>query len=278
MNIRLTESELYGIICEVVEVSTDKDKEYLETVKSGDMENAARLVQRAAEAAISGTKVVDGKGKPVVVYHGTPKGGFYVFDTKEGKKSKSKNQLDFGSHFTPNKEQASEYQGSNRRNKNRKVYPVYLNLKNPIDVTQDGEHIVLIKSLTDDPEYAVTNIHPELVDTLHEVLTKQELKKYRTNESRIDAYNLWTMLNDMSPKRAREVIEALGFDGVKYDARYQMGGLVAPGYRHNERRDVSYIALRREQIKSAEPVTYDDGGNVIPLSQRFDMSKDDIRY
>jgi hypothetical protein len=31
-------------------------------------------------------------------------------------------------------------------------------------------------------------------------------------------------------------------------------------------------------IKSADPVTYDDSGNIIPLSQRFDSSKDDIRY
>jgi hypothetical protein len=32
------------------------------------------------------------------------------------------------------------------------------------------------------------------------------------------------------------------------------------------------------QIKSADPVTRDDHGNIIPLSQRFDSSKDDIRY
>jgi len=31
-------------------------------------------------------------------------------------------------------------------------------------------------------------------------------------------------------------------------------------------------------IKSADPVTYDDNGNVIPLSQRFDLTKQDIRY
>ena len=31
------------------------------------------------------------------------------------------------------------------------------------------------------------------------------------------------------------------------------------------------------QIKSADPVTYDDAGNVIPLSQRFDASTEDIR-
>jgi hypothetical protein len=32
------------------------------------------------------------------------------------------------------------------------------------------------------------------------------------------------------------------------------------------------------QIKSADPVTYDDAGNVIPLSQRFKATSEDIRY
>lgn len=32
------------------------------------------------------------------------------------------------------------------------------------------------------------------------------------------------------------------------------------------------------RIKSADPVTYDDAGNVIPLSKRFDSSNPDIRY
>lgn len=31
-------------------------------------------------------------------------------------------------------------------------------------------------------------------------------------------------------------------------------------------------------IKSADPITYDDSGNIIPLSSRFDSLKDDIRY
>ena len=38
------------------------------------------------------------------------------------------------------------------------------------------------------------------------------------------------------------------------------------------------VAFEPNQIKSAEPVVYDDEGNVIPLSQRFDFRKDDIRY
>ena len=39
-----------------------------------------------------------------------------------------------------------------------------------------------------------------------------------------------------------------------------------------------YIAFSPNQIKSAEPVTYDDNGNVIPLSERFNPEKEDIRY
>lgn len=39
-----------------------------------------------------------------------------------------------------------------------------------------------------------------------------------------------------------------------------------------------YMVLDSEQIKSAEPVTYDNAGNVIPLSERFNPEKVDIRF
>ena len=37
-------------------------------------------------------------------------------------------------------------------------------------------------------------------------------------------------------------------------------------------------AAENTQLKSAEPVTYDDNGNVIPLSERFNSENSDIRY
>ena len=43
-------------------------------------------------------------------------------------------------------------------------------------------------------------------------------------------------------------------------------------------RGLSYVIRNPEQIKSADAVTYDDAGNVIPLSERFNMGKKDIRY
>ena len=39
-----------------------------------------------------------------------------------------------------------------------------------------------------------------------------------------------------------------------------------------------WVVRRPNQIKSADPVTYDQSGNVIPLSQRFDATRDEITY
>ncbi len=56
------------------------------------------------------------------------------------------------------------------------------------------------------------------------------------------------------------VISVLGVDGVL-----------------SEDRNVA-VAFSPNQIKSAEPVVYDDDGDIIPLSKRFDEGQDDIRF
>ena len=38
------------------------------------------------------------------------------------------------------------------------------------------------------------------------------------------------------------------------------------------------VAFNSDQVKSADAVTYDDNGNIIPLSERFDSNQKDIRY
>lgn len=42
--------------------------------------------------------------------------------------------------------------------------------------------------------------------------------------------------------------------------------------------DVYVFFNPESQVKSADPVTYDDKGNVIPLSERFNVENNDIRY
>ncbi len=38
------------------------------------------------------------------------------------------------------------------------------------------------------------------------------------------------------------------------------------------------VVFDSEQIKAADPITYDDNGNIIPVSKRFDSENEDIRY
>lgn len=68
---------------------------------------------------------------------------------------------------------------------------------------------------------------------------------------------------DDSGTLLREKLAAQGYDGV---ARTENGKIY------------EYMVFDPEQIKLADAVTYDDAGNAIPLSERFNMGKKDIRY
>ncbi len=74
----------------------------------------------------------------------------------------------------------------------------------------------------------------------------------------LDALNMFRGQNDAGIK-AREYLESQGYDSVNNS-------------------DEEFIAFNAEQIKSADPVTYDDNGKVIPLSKRFDTTEVDTRY
>lgn len=58
-----------------------------------------------------------------------------------------------------------------------------------------------------------------------------------------------------------------GYDGIKYLNKYE-----------GDKNSYSYIALKPNDVKSADPVTYAEDGSVIPLSERFDPTNNDIRY
>lgn len=67
-----------------------------------------------------------------------------------------------------------------------------------------------------------------------------------------------------------------GYRGVLFKNIYDDGGRASSGVRKPA--DVYSFFYPQEQVKSADPVTYDDSGNVIPLSQRFNPNNNDIRY
>ncbi len=75
-----------------------------------------------------------------------------------------------------------------------------------------------------------------------------------------------------------DLIEFFDDKGYDYDAFYlDEGGTGGYGDKVEDR-GVSIIVKDSAQVKSADPVTYDDNGNVIPLSERFNSGKKDIRY
>lgn len=67
-----------------------------------------------------------------------------------------------------------------------------------------------------------------------------------------------------SYRKAYEFLVSEGYDGY---IDTEMGD----GY-------TEYVVLQPQNVKSADPVTYDHNGNIIPLSQRFSNENNDIRY
>lgn len=64
----------------------------------------------------------------------------------------------------------------------------------------------------------------------------------------------------------------------EYAAEMQRMGYSGLEVQDSELGGTSYVVFDPEQIKSAEPVVYDDNGKVIPLSERFNSKSRDVRY
>ena len=58
--------------------------------------------------------------------------------------------------------------------------------------------------------------------------------------------------------------KTLGYDSVKVESKVTD--------------EVMYVVFNADQIKTSDPVTCDDDGNMIPLSERFNTKNDDIRF
>lgn len=89
-------------------------------------------------------------------------------------------------------------------------------------------------------------------------------------------YNIRFNKQDMSSDEVARYAAEHGYKGVVIYNLRDNGGI---SKRHIGTPSTVYGAFSPEaQIKSADPVTYDDKGNVIPLSERFNAEKSDIRY
>lgn len=80
----------------------------------------------------------------------------------------------------------------------------------------------------------------------------------------------------LSTREVSNYAKQAGYDGVIFKNLKDNGG-----NNNNVSLDTIsdvYIAFNPNNVKSADAITYDNNGQVIPLSERFDGNEDDIRY
>ena len=142
------------------------------------------------------------------------------------------------SYFTENREYAKRYMD---RDKPGSLYKTYVKMEHPFDTrkAQDREIFAKIRD-----EYGLG----EIQDTGLPDWT--------------DGYDIADYIDETE----------LEYDGIILDE----GGDLVNG--EPVSRGLSYVVKKSVQIKSADPVTYDDDGNIIPLSERFQETNPDIRY
>lgn len=233
-----------------IRYSQETDEEYRRLAEN-PRENHAAL-QKMVDAAASEA------GYTKKAYHGTD-GDFWTFSLRN--RGKNGEMLGVGYYFAEHEADAANYARGGG-----KVLPVYLDIQNPVSTTK----------LTITPEqwgkfldYAQAH-RDEYIDGVWKGNSiKKDFELRYMNDYDSDTDLIAGFINATAGRNS-EVAEAYlqmlkdstGIDGVV----------------QGEGEGKVYVAFTPEQIKSAEIVTRNDSGDVIPLRERFNASKGDIRY
>ena len=228
------------------------DRAYLEAVERGDMDTAQKMVDEAARNA----------GYDLKAYHGT-NADFFTFD--KNRVGKGNDQYGAGFYFATDKEAATHY--------GRRVIPSALKIENPFTVSSAN---LLNAEITFDDEqaYEIVKRHPLIYDPeesplgdYYDSYWESGVEEWMIEDLASQYTDLGYLDSDLFRNYPNELHEAVrdvtGHDGVVVE--------LTNGEKF-------YVAWFDNQIKSADPVTYDDDGNVIPLSERFNAEDNDIRY
>lgn len=267
--------------------NSHRDTQYLNAVNNGDMETAQRMVEEAAKEA----------GYTIKAYHGTKYFGFTKFDLSEARDAKAV-------FLTDSEDIASSYSGITST---REISDAFTDSLDGMTAQQLVSELNKKEYVTSDTPYIryflyndmiVRDLFNGYIQTYVDIdQAKTDLVKKRSkgnyalyvkpdNMLTIDCkgveYDEITGWNDEAPKQkgttddvARYAFEK-GYDGVAMENLIDNGGANSE-VKANVKATV-YAVFNPSSIKSSDTVTYDDNGDIIPLSKRFDMSNEDIRY
>ena len=229
----------------------NQDAAYMDAVERGDMEAAQRMVDEAARKAMKRTKVVDKDKQPVLMSHHTDAEGFYVFD--RGKIGTGQGQAFLGAGFNFSRGSGSSVYGS--RN-----IQAYLDARKPLRSDRNTLSIYQIEQIIKELNaISGDNIEHNFADNISRAA--RAIYEYGGD---LDTYASLCTAYSGETRDVLEVFEKLGYDStIEYD---------------DDKRIRNAVVFNSNQIKSADPVTYDDNGNIIPLSERFNLKEEDIRF
>jgi len=241
------------------------DADYLELAKNPKKNEAA--LQGMVDQAARNTGYTVGP-----MFHGTPN-DFTTFDyNKIG--SGTGFAFGVGFYFTPSKNMAEGYKVVTNYNKGS-VVSAYLKVENSVPFDSPAlspeELLPVLREIADTELQGIRKDYPKATDmdtTLGNYGGLETAAEMLSNNETI-AEQMGELYN--SGVAGKDLLEAykkvLGIDALTY--KDDSGG--------KDLRNV-IVVLTPEQIKLSDPVTKDDKGNVIPLSQRFDLTNPDIRY
>ena len=240
----------------------ERDAEYMEAVNRGDMETAQRMVDEAAKKA----------GYTIHAFHGTPN-NFTEFSLKYLGSSGATHE-GYGFYFTDKRDIAHMF--ATQKGTDGKMYDVYLKIDKPISDTErtitKGQLRTLLTELgkaeNEDGINPLSNYGDTDMRGVAAVVNDALSLEDEGNENDIDL--IGSIINTTGEMELVFDIlrQRLGYDGLivkNPDWGKKVGQTI-------------YLAFHPDQIKVTDPVTYDDAGNVIPLSKRFNKRNADIRY
>ena len=177
------------------------------------------------------SKVVDERGDPLVVYHGTTAGDFDAFRPNYRKGE----ELGFGIHFAKDRDFAVKYAQDPtvaRKGKSPKVYEVYLSIQRPLV----ADAIVIEGT----PEF-----------TLAKKLAGNKLFTSPGEDGLLQAY-MQNAIDHTTAPRAEKLIREAGYDGIRYEAQLSTSEWTGRGLSlARVASSRSYIVFNPSQIKSA---------------------------
>lgn len=247
---------------------TPKDEEaYRKAIESGDEKKIKKILVAAAKEAFPNTKIVDKKGNPMVVYHGTPNAEFNVFE---------------GDYlfFTKKQDNASEYTGKRtsmgpRYSKEGHVVPVFLNIETPLEIDVHG---------------GWNRISRNMVYDLLGIPYEKEYTKKK------DKYGYeWDQLVDeqIDTEDVCRLAKEHGYDGIIFKnladhvwsddysqtdvyVAFSPNQVKSTGATYDSRE--GFFGLQYKYLRTTFGATKDDAGEVIPLGERFNSENDDLRF